>query len=157
TPDGEGLAWYDRRRRKVVLRTLRSGEERTIATDLDPGTWSPAISGDGKTLAIVALDQAVRVYDVASGKELQRPAGKDRARCVALSPDGKTLAVGTDEGYVQVWERPARAFRFSTRLHPEAIVDLAFSADGQEVVFVDDLPSTAVINAETGRRLGRQA
>jgi RNA polymerase sigma factor (sigma-70 family) len=52
-----------------------------------------AFSRDGRLLAAPDKDLAVRVWDVAGGKERVRLTGcRAPVSCVALSPDGKTLA-----------------------------------------------------------------
>src|SRR5260370_30886174 len=61
------------------------------------GNWVRAIafSPNGKILASSSLDDSVRVWNVASGKQLHQLPGHGKMggfRCLAFSPDGKTLA-----------------------------------------------------------------
>jgi WD40 repeat protein/uncharacterized caspase-like protein len=56
-----------------------------------------AFSHDGKILASAGFDE-IKLWDVATGKELQTFAAGDRA--MAFSPDGKTLASGDSGGHI---------------------------------------------------------
>ena len=58
------------------------------------------VSPDGKTLVSRCLsrDETIAVWDLATGKRLRRFGGRSvHLPGVALSPDGRTLAVGTDK------------------------------------------------------------
>lgn len=51
--------------------------------------WSVSFSPDGKTLASASLDNTVKLWDVASGRELRTLTGHQNAvRSVSFSPDG---------------------------------------------------------------------
>src|SRR5438270_7934063 len=56
--------------------------------------WSVAFSPNGKTLASGSSDRTIRIWDVASRKQLGQPlrGHTDRVGSVAFSPDGKRLA-----------------------------------------------------------------
>jgi tetratricopeptide (TPR) repeat protein len=58
---------------------------------------------DGKTLASGSVDNTVRVWDRATGKELQRLSHEDTVNDVSFSPDGKTLASGSRDKTVRLW------------------------------------------------------
>lgn len=67
-----------------------------------PGlAWSP----DGRLLARTDNSTTVRIYEAATGRQvLALGARGGRLTCVAFSPDGLTLATGTHEGPVRVWD-----------------------------------------------------
>src|SRR5438552_47966 len=79
------------RRRKPM-----SPAPRTLPNPMTHGkaVWSVPFSPDGKTLASAGDDRTIKLWEVATGKELARIAAGHRedVHCVALSPDGKTLA-----------------------------------------------------------------
>jgi WD40 repeat protein len=62
---------------------------------------SVAFAPDDRTPASGSDDNTVRLWDVASGKELRRFEGHDDAvRSVAFAPDGRTLASGTSDNTI---------------------------------------------------------
>jgi WD40 repeat protein len=88
-----------------------------------------AFSADGRFLATTGYDLTVRVWEAATGKEvLCVPHEKAPPIALALTPDGRTLAVGQQAGTIFLQSVPT-----GLRLHSwkgEATA-LAFSADGK--------------------------
>src|SRR5208282_2748410 len=66
---------------------------------------SVVFSPDGKTLASGSLDNTIKLWDVARGKDLATLKGHTSAvRSVRFSPDGKTLASGSDDNTIKLWD-----------------------------------------------------
>jgi len=60
--------------------------------------WLPPYSPDSQHLATASRDKTARVWDIAGEQEVLRlanPAGG--VKCMALSPDGKRLAIGNQD------------------------------------------------------------
>jgi WD40 repeat protein len=109
---------------------------------LDPAAavGGVAVAGDGRR---VAADGWVVVWDLATGKELARAARPGPPGPVALSPDGRLLAVVAREASeVRLSAADGGAERAVLR-HAGAVTGLAFAPDGRTLaVASQDVPVT---------------
>jgi RNA polymerase sigma factor (sigma-70 family) len=102
-----------------------------------------AISPDGRTLASGASDCLVKLWDVGKQQERatlrtanhfplpQRFAHDWPIRTVAFSPDGKTLASGSDDRTIKVWDVATGEEKAILRGHTVFVTAIAFSPDGK--------------------------
>jgi WD40 repeat protein len=66
-----------------------------------------AFSADGRRALSGGADRAVRLWDVATGKELRRWAGhKDDVTAVLFAPDGRRALSASLDGGVRQWSLP---------------------------------------------------
>src|SRR5437764_355650 len=98
------------------------------------GGWSLSLSKDGKRLLCPGYDHVVRLWDVETGKEVQRFVGHTAEIWAAgLSPDGKEVVSGAWDLTVRVWDaatgKELRRFEKVTD-YPRC---LAWSPDGKQV------------------------
>src|SRR5262249_40147278 len=55
-------------------------------------------------------------------------------RCLVFSPDGRTLALGGDDGTIRLWDMPRARERVLLRGHKDVVWSVAFSRDGRRLV-----------------------
>jgi WD40 repeat protein len=73
---------------------------------------SLAFAPDGKTFATAGNDHLVRLWDVATGKELRRYTGHNTlVMSVAFASDGNTLVSADRMGMIRVWEVAGKEIR----------------------------------------------
>jgi WD40 repeat protein len=134
----------------------RSPVAPAVAFDRLGGHQAPvmqvAFSPDGTRLASAGLDRAVKVWDLAAGKEAVALHDEGGVHSVCFSPDGLRLAAGGSDGSVKVWAPTGAASRALQRQGEVSCV--AFSPDGMRLAAA---PADAVVwDALGGRPLLRQ-
>jgi WD40 repeat protein len=125
---------------------------------------SVALSPDGRTLASGSDDHSVRLWDVATHRQLGSPLtaqpndvyfGLPRSSPVAFSPDGKTLAIASGEKSVRLWD-VARHRQLGRPLtgHTDAVSSVAFSPDGKTLASGSWDKSVRLWNVASHHQLG---
>jgi WD40 repeat protein len=113
-----------------------------------------AFSPDGKTLAAIADQSTIIIWDVAKGKELRHFACSRSAKpLIQFSRDGKVLAVATEEGVIQLWNTATWKRTSSSEVPDRRILGLGFPARGKALAFGKEDGEICLWDAASGERL----
>jgi WD40 repeat protein len=104
SPDGKTLAAG--RRNRIVLTEVASGRERGRLEARMGLVTGLAFTQDGQSLLSGSSDGKVRVWNLRNRQVERTLDGGAEGRCLALSPDGRAVAVGTVRHAV-VWDIPS--------------------------------------------------
>jgi WD40 repeat protein/serine/threonine protein kinase len=147
-----GIAAFAKPGGNICVIDLATGKESWMAKAADDEfVMCVAFSPDGKVLATGAgfVESAIRLWDVASGKEIKRLEGH-RAFISSLVfwPDGKTLASASGDQTIRLWDLtdisnvpPARVLQghklevWKLALLPDNITLVSGSKDGSVLVW----------------------
>jgi WD40 repeat protein len=136
SPDGETLVggrvgWPTGFGGGVRVWNVATGSE---IFHLDTHLSALAFSSDGRHLAVSVLHdkaRAVELWDIRRGRRAgSLPGGTEGTPALAFSPDGKTLAGGSEKGRVRLWDVQSRRLLGTLTGHTNVIWCLAFSHDG---------------------------
>jgi RNA polymerase sigma factor (sigma-70 family) len=99
------------------------------------GIQALAYAPNGKTIASANHDGTVRLFEAATGKQLQVLRGHAHSVVsVAFSPDGKVLASGSNDQTIRLWDPTTGALLNPRPGHDGSIGSVLTSADGKRAV-----------------------
>jgi WD40 repeat protein len=135
--DGKAELWDPDKR---TIRAAVAFSDQPLYMVRFTATFSP----DGKTFASGAMKYTgsdrgrmisagiLKLFDPSDGREVAMLLGQGGAiRALAFSPDGKTLASGTDTGSLLLWDLTTRTQKFPLTGHNGSVNRIAFSPDGK--------------------------
>jgi hypothetical protein len=94
--------------------------------------FSVAFSPDGRLLASGSLDATIKLWEVASGREVRTLTGPTGyVFSVAFSPDGRLLASGSSDTTIRLWEVATGSLVRTLTGHTDWVTSVAFSPDGR--------------------------
>jgi WD40 repeat protein len=93
-----------------------------------------ALSSDGKLIAAGGRDNAIKLWDAGTGRELFTLTGHRKSiRELAFSPDNKLLASGSQDADIKIWSVATGQEVQTLTAHGEGVIALAISSDGEKL------------------------
>jgi WD40 repeat protein len=136
SPDGKSLVscgWGTSVFLWDVSRLGQGGAASLVALPHDSVQFAVAFSPDGSLLCAAGQDSA-KIWTRRGDRWEPRV---DRVgqtyRCMAFSPDGRTLALGCDDGSIRIWELPSGEERGVLEAHGGVVRSVSFGPDGRLV------------------------
>src|SRR5262249_46813104 len=134
-PDGKTLAtvaghWG--KKGEVILWDPTAGKARARIEE-PMGVRAITFAPDGKTLATADFHKGrIKLRDPKTGKVRRvlndhNPKFATVVNCIAISPDGRTLAAGYLDGFIEIWDLTADQVRAGFTGHPGGVYTLAIS------------------------------
>ena len=101
---------------------------------------SVAFSSDGTILASGSEDDTIKLWDVATGRNIATLEGHtDYVTSVAFSHDGKLLASGSEDETVKLWDVATHTNTATLEGHTGEVLSVAFSHDGKTLALIGRL------------------
>ena len=100
----------------------------------DPHSYinSVAFSHDGKFAISGNSDNAIKVWNIETGKKIRVFKGhSDEVRSITLSPDGRYLLSGSWDGTIKLWHYDTGVLIYTFPKHKYSVTLIAFSPDGR--------------------------
>ena len=109
-----------------------------------------AFSPDGTRVASGSDDYTVRIWEVATGKELLAIDQPGFVTGVAFAPSGAQVAAANTDGSVEIWDAASGAEVLRIEAHDGYVLSVAFSPDGAHLASSGDDYLVRVWDAATG-------
>ena len=141
--DGSKLIGFPRNRERegiCLIGNVRTNPREVPLEGISSRRLFASFSRDGKTLAIGGFDQAVGLWDSATGrKQRMFPFRSSHVRCLEFTPDGQTLLFSCEDGRLRSWrvegdvESPT-----SLAAHDAEVWSLKYTSDGSSLISSGD-------------------
>jgi DNA-binding beta-propeller fold protein YncE len=150
SPDGKSIATasYDK---LVKLFDIASEKEIRTYKDHIDAVYAVAFTPDGQRLVSGAADRTIKIWNVATGERLYTLSEpQDGINTIAIDPSGKLVAAGGLDKSIRIWSLGEKEGKLlhSQIAHEDAILRLAWSSDGTELISSSADRTVKVFNAQ---------
>jgi WD40 repeat protein len=169
--DGKTLFAAGAETRRVRVLDARTGKEQRQFAAFTGPLLGLALGADGKHLFAAGRDgdggDLIRILDVRSGEKVREfPPGTVRMEQFAVRPDGQAMATTHVGRRVRLWDargkkvqehvgQSQRTSAWARGETPFCIGSVALSPEGRWLAYTDQEKGIVVVNARSGRELGR--
>ena len=161
-PDGQTLA-SGSEDKTIKLWDARSGALLRTLEGHTNYVYSVSFAPDGKTLASGSLDRTIKLWDARSGELLlsidargpnhKRKGHTDWVSSVAFAPDGKTLASGSGDKTIKLWDTRSGETLRTLEGHRNWVSSVAFAPDGNTLASGSEDKTIKLWDARSGALL----
>lgn len=153
SPDNKILASASADKKAIVWDFVEGKQLRTIS-DHNREVTGVTFLNNGTLLATAGFDGTIKFWNTKNWQLEKRiePLG-GKIGSIAISPDDKFIAIGTEKRGIQIYEIHTGYIYKSLSIHKSIVSDMQFSADGQ-YLFSGSLDNTVKITAiESGKQV----
>jgi WD40 repeat protein len=158
SPDGALLVVGNESHPPILVETA-THKTRVPWKGEDSVSWAAAFSRDGKRVAEGAMlrsdDNRVNLWEVTTGSLVKSFKGHtDRILCVAIAPDGKTIASGGKDKLLVVWDVETGKEKYTKKdPHKGLVACVAFSPDGKTLATAGDDATVRLWEVDSGKEV----
>ena len=130
----------------------RLADTSLVTLSRDSRSSNVSFSPDGRTIVSGSSDNTVKVWNSATGQEMQTFKGHANAvECVGFSPDGTRVVSGSTDSTLRLWDRTTGQVTWILEGHSGAVRSVGFSPDGKTIVSGSSDKTVKFWDAATGK------
>ncbi|MGB8699454.1 MAG: WD40 repeat domain-containing protein, partial [Thermosynechococcaceae cyanobacterium] len=136
--------------RKAVYSVKEYNQLEGSSDDADSIFWS---KDDQLLMTSHEQNGTVRVLDPQGKRLAELPGNQVLVKKIIFSPDGNSLAIGTENGTIRLWDWKNNLPPIELEGHQGDVTSLSFSPDGSQIVSVGDKDGIALVQDLSGKQL----